>query len=135
MRISVCGAQDTQNKTRQGAETTQTRGLYLGKVPSDLRFEPPCPRYGQITVLAHMSPKRGLGWAKWPQKAYGTPCVVSPIVQNVTLACHLSLDMDLTRWVESTGGFGTVLDRFGPILACFGPLSVSIQGQWGHSEQ
>ena len=40
----------------RGVETTESGGLWLGKMPSELRVEPRSLRYGQITGLTHMSP-------------------------------------------------------------------------------
>ena len=64
-----------QNKTRQAVETTQSGGLNLGKVPSELKFEPRSPRYGKITVLAHNEPKMGFRVGKMAQNGRKWPMV------------------------------------------------------------
>ena len=68
----------------EGWKPQKPRGLYLVKIPSELVFEPRCPRYGQITVLAHMNrAESGFGRAKRLKMAHDTPCFGSPIVQGL----------------------------------------------------
>ena len=94
-------------------------GLVPGKSALRKRFEPRRPIYGQITVLAHMSPKQGLGWANRLKAAPTGPWYAprwgvrrSEPFHRHTI-CH-------RRWIQP-GRHGPQGGSV-PLLACPGPF-------------
>ena len=63
-RESYATKTETKTKAWKPQKVGGGGGSYLGKMPSELQFEPPNPKYRQITGVAHMNQKLGLGWAK-----------------------------------------------------------------------
>ena len=93
------------------------------KVPSELQLEPLAQDGAKSWGLALMNPAWGLGLAKWLKTGQGQAwATAGPIsgfgmAQNVPSACQLSWKMNWTCGVQTSRGFGTVLGRFGALLA------------------
>ena len=90
----------------------------MGKMPSEVRFEPRSLRYGQMMVLAHSEPKMGFGLGKTAQRCCSAlePQILGPggiteVGWQLNLPTPLGLAADSVR-CHSLPGF---TDKLGPV--------------------
>ena len=118
----------TQDKTRQGVETTKTGGLHPGKVPPESRFRPSSPRYGHFSVLTPGPPRAPRigpettrnGPKQGPERAQRVAAVpkVPPVRPKKATKRHGPGPRAPGRGTEP---FMAVFGRFGAVSAPFGP--------------